>query len=64
MTGVQTCALPISDEKELRDCLTALLGSFAPLTGPELDSFPELLRAPGGPAFRIHVTLEGGEGHD
>ncbi len=55
---------PVSDEKELRDCLTALLGSFAPLTGPELDSFPELLRAPGGPAFRIHVTLEGGEGLD
>lgn len=55
---------PVSDEKELRDCLTALLGSFAPHTGPELDSRPELLCTPGGPSFRIHVSLEGGGDHD
>lgn len=54
---------PVSDEKELRDCLLALLGSPAPRTGPGLDGFPELLQAPGFSSFRIHVALEeGGEG--
>lgn len=52
---------PVSDEKELRDCMLTLLGSFAPRTGPALDQFPELLQNPGGPSFHIHVTLKGGE---
>ena len=52
---------PVSDEKELQDCLTALLGSPAPRTGPKLDSLPELPQLSGGASFRIHVALEGGE---
>jgi len=54
----------VSDEKQLTDCLLDLLGAFAPPAGPVLDDHPELLRGPGGPVFRIHVTPEGGEGHD
>ena len=54
----------ISDEKGLEACLLDLLGTFAPLSGPALDDCPELLRGPDGPMFRIHVALEGGDGHD
>lgn len=53
---------PVTDEKELRDCLSALLGTPAPRTGPVLDSFPELLQGPGGPCVRVHVAPEGGGG--
>ena len=53
---------PVSDEREYADCLLALLSQPAPLTGPALDQFPELLRSPDGPVFRIHITLEGGNG--
>ena len=60
----QPCLCAVSDEKELEDCLLELLGSFAPLSGPALDDRPELLQGPGGPAFRIHITLEGGGGYD
>lgn len=52
---------PVSDEKELQDCLAALLGSPAPRTGPKLGSLPELPQLSGGASFRIHVALEGGE---
>lgn len=52
---------PVSDEKELQDCLAALLGSPAPRTGPKLDSLPELPQLSGGASFRIHVAQEGGE---
>lgn len=54
----------VEDEKQLRDCLLALLSTPAPLTGPALDDVPELLGGPDGPAFRIHIALEGGNGHD
>ena len=52
----------ISDEKQLTDCLLALLGAQAPLKGPALDDFPDLLRGPDGPVFRLHITPEGGDG--
>ena len=55
---------PVSDEREYADCLLALLSQPAPLTGPELDQFPELLCGPDGPVFRIHITPEGGDGDD
>ncbi len=51
---------PVSDGKELSGCLLALLSTPAPLSGPALDSRPDLLRGPGGPVFRIHVDPEGG----
>lgn len=54
----------VSDEKQLNDCLLDLLGTFAPASGPALDGFPELLQGPDGPAFRLHITLEGGGGHE
>ena len=54
---------PIFDEREYAVCLIALLSQPAPLTGPALDQFPELLRGPDGPVFRVHITLEGGDGH-
>ena len=53
----------ISDEREYAECVLALLNTFAPLTGPNLDDRPELLHGSDGPVFRIHVDLEGGEGH-
>lgn len=53
----------ISDEREYADCLPALLSGPAPLSGPALDDFPELLCAAGGPVFRVHITPEGGDGH-
>lgn len=53
---------PVSDEREYAVCLLALLSQPAPLTGPSLDQFPELLRGPDGPVFRIHITPEGGDG--
>ena len=53
----------ISDEREYAQCVLALLNTPAPLTGPDLDGRPELLHGPDGPVFRIHVDLEGGEGH-
>lgn len=52
----------VSDEKQLSDCLLELLGTLAPASGPALDEFPELLQSTGGPAFRLHITLEGGGG--
>lgn len=54
----------VSDEKQLRDCLLDLLGTFAPASGDALDDHPELLLGPDGPVFRIHIALEGGEDHD
>lgn len=54
---------PVSDGKELADCLLALLSTPAPQSGPGLDERPELLQGPGGPVFRIHVGPEGGGGH-
>lgn len=54
----------VSDEKELNGCLLDLLGTRAPLTGPSLDDYPELLLGPDGPVFRIHVTPEGGDDRD
>lgn len=53
----------ISDEREYAVCVLALLNTPAPLTGPSLDDHPELLRGPDGPVFRVHIDLEGGEGH-
>ena len=55
---------PISDEREYADFLLALLSQPAPLTGPTLDQFPELLRGLGGPVFRVHITPEGGDSHE
>lgn len=54
---------PVSDEREYTVCLLSLLSQPAPLTGPALDQFPELLRGPDGPVFRIHITPEGGDGY-
>ena len=54
---------PVSDEREYTVCLLALLSQPAPLTGPALDQFPELLRGPDGPVFRVHITTEGGDGY-
>ena len=51
---------PISDEREYSVCLMALLAQPAPLTGPGLDRFPELLGGLDGPVFRVHITPEGG----
>ena len=54
---------PVSDEREYRLLLTALLTGPAGETGPALDDHPELLGA-GVPAFRIHISAgEGGDGH-
>ena len=53
---------PVSDEREYTVCLLALLSQPAPLTGPLLDQFPELIRSPDGPVFRVHITPEGGDG--
>ena len=53
---------PVFDEREYALCLLELLSQPAPLTGPTLDQFPELLRSPDGPVFRVHITLEGGDG--
>lgn len=58
----RTCV--VSDEKELTACLLELLGSFAPAQGPALDGLRPPLRSLGGPAFRIHITPEGGGAHD
>ena len=55
---------PVSDEREYAVCLLALLSQPAPLTGPSLDQFPELLRGPEGPVFRVHITPKGGDGDD
>ena len=52
---------PISDEREYMVCLLALLAQPAPLTGPELDRFPEVLHNLDGPVFRIHITTGGGD---
>ena len=52
-----------ADEREYAECLLALLSGPAPLAGPALDDFPELLHAPDGPVFRVHITPEGGDGH-
>ena len=54
----------VSDEKQFNDLLLDLLGTFAPVSGPALDDFPELLRGPDGPVFRLHVTPEGGDGDE
>lgn len=51
----------VSDEKQFGDLLLDLLGAPAPLKGPALDDFPELLQGPDGPVFRLHITPEGGE---
>ena len=53
---------PVFDEREYAVCLLELLSQPAPLTGPALDQFPELLRGPDGPVFRVHITPEGGDG--
>ena len=55
---------PVSDEREYAVCLLALLSRPAPTTGPALDRFPELLRGPDGPVFRVHITPKGGDGDD
>ena len=52
---------PVFDEREYAVCLLELLSQPAPLAGPTLDQFPELLRGPDGPAFRVHITPEGGD---
>lgn len=54
---------PVSDEREYSLMLTALLTGPAPLKLTALDGRPELLRSPDGPVFRIHIALEGGDGH-
>ena len=54
---------PVSDEREYAVCLLELLSQPAKLTGPALDQFPELLRGPDGPVFRVHITPEGGVGN-
>ena len=54
---------PVSDEREYGSCLLDLLSQPAPLTGPTLNQFPDLLRGLGGPVFRIHITPEGEDGN-
>lgn len=46
----------VSDEKELEDCLTAVLSSPPPPTGAKLDSLPKLIELAGEPVFRLHLT--------
>ena len=55
---------PVSDEREYAVFLLAILAQPAPLTGPALDQFPELMRKVNGPVFRVHIALEGGDGHE
>lgn len=52
----------VSDEKQLTDCLLSLLGTPAPAKGPALDDLPDLPWEAGAPVFRLHITLEGGDG--
>ncbi len=46
----------VSDEKELEDCLTAVLSSPPPPAGAKLDSLPKLIELAGEPVFRLHLT--------
>lgn len=47
---------PVSDEKELRDCLMAILSTPLPPKRASLANRPELLDLAGEPIFRLHVT--------
>lgn len=47
---------PVSDEKDLRDCLLALLSVPLPASGPSLLDHPELLQTDGGPVCRLHIV--------
>lgn len=56
LEGEEPRLYPVSDERELRECLLAVLSAPAPLSGVSIDSRPELIRGVGGPVFRIHVA--------
>lgn len=63
LDGDEPRLYPVSDEKELRECLLAILSTPAPLSGTALDSRPELLQNL-GPVFRIHITAREEGEHD
>lgn len=46
----------VSDEKELEDCLTAVLSSPPPPAGTEPDALPKLIELAGEPIFRLHLA--------
>ena len=64
LDGEEPVLCPVSDERELRECLLAILSSPAPLSGTSLANRPELLQGLGGPVFRIHVTASEETDHD
>ncbi len=63
LDGKEPRLYPVSDEKELRECLLAILSTTAPLSGEALDNRPELLQSL-GPVFRIHITAQEEGKHD
>ena len=54
----------VSDERELRECLLAILSTPAPRSGVPIDSHPELIAGGDGPVFRVHVTGAKEADHD
>ncbi len=46
----------VGDEKELEDCLTAVLSSPPPPAGTRLDNLPRLIELAGEPVFRLHLA--------
>ena len=46
----------VGDEKELEDCLTAVLSSPPPPAGVRLDALPKLIELAGEPVFRLHLA--------
>lgn len=54
----------VSDEKELRDCLLAILSSPAPKAGVSILDRPELIRAGDGPVFHLHIDGREEGDHD
>lgn len=54
----------IADEKDLRECLLAILSAPALAGGPSVLDRPELLAGPGGPVYHIHIPPEQEAAHD
>lgn len=53
----------ISDLKDLRDCLLAILSSPAPEGGVSILDRPELIRVPGQNVFHLHIDGRGEDDH-
>lgn len=53
----------ISDGRELRDCMLAILSDPAPLSGRSLKDDPDVLQVAGESTYHLHITAPGrGEG--